>query len=177
MDIPKIKGNIQISVLPPGFFTVFKKGMLAEANKVVEEAAKELVEEAKKALRTQKYAKYWDPLSEDYLEHKRRKGLDLRILIATKDYLENGIGIIRKGKKFIVGPLPGKHKDSKLTYRKLARYLEYGTRNMPARPLWRFLKPTFLKKARVIRRMYLAEMRNELKERLKSPKKKRKKIT
>lgn len=81
------------------------------------------------------------PLSHKYFMEKVRKGLDLRILIATGDYVKS-IKVIRAEDKelgviYQVGFPKRLHKTSKVTFEQLANWLEFGTKKMPARPHWR----------------------------------------
>ena len=80
----------------------------------------------------------WVPLSSGYAIRKRTLGLDPRILIATGRYVNSIQAMQQKDGGWIVSipdePLrPG----SKHTLKDLARWLEYGTLRMPARPHWR----------------------------------------
>lgn len=96
-------------------------------------------------LESQRYAAEWTPLSERYLAWKIKNKRDPRILISTKEYMQ-AIEIREekqegsKGKSrivYVVG-LPDRiHQDSGLPFRKLARIHEFGTKRIPARPLWR----------------------------------------
>jgi len=81
------------------------------------------------------------PLSPKYFQQKVKKGLDLRILIATGDYVKS-IKVLRIEDKelgviYQVGFPKRLHKPSKLTFEQLAYWLEFGTKKMPARPHWR----------------------------------------
>jgi hypothetical protein len=99
-----------------------------------------LVLKLRKTLRLQLYD--WAELSPRYAQYKAEQGLDKRILIATGAYmwsirhqmLWNGVRV----------DLPDTlHSKSRLTYRQLGQYLEYGTYDaqgylkMPPRPHWR----------------------------------------
>ncbi len=80
----------------------------------------------------------WVPLSSGYAIRKRTLGLDPRILIATGRYVNSIQAMQQKDGTWLVSvpdePLrPG----SKHTLKDLARWLEYGTLRMPARPHWR----------------------------------------
>ena len=133
----KVKAKFKKEELPNNFFSAFKKDALMLANRDTRKFAKALSAEAKEIIRTQRYK--WHPLSEAYLEHKEREGLDLRIYMATKDYVNKGIGWWEKNGFIFVGPKPGIHKPSGLTYVYLSRILEHGSLKVgiPARPLWR----------------------------------------
>jgi len=169
---PKITGTITKRVLPADFFSLFKKGAQLEAKKKVSMLAEDIAQEAKSIMEQQRYK--WVPLSENYKAYKKRKGLDTRILIATRDYIDNGIGTYKKKDYVFVGPLPGRHKKSKLTYVQLSRYLEYGTTTMPARPLWRPLKSVVIRKSKILRAVYMKAMRKAFKDQLQKKVKSRK---
>jgi hypothetical protein len=80
----------------------------------------------------------WAPLSKQYKTYKRRMGLDPRILIATGRYVHAIKPIQQPNGSWVVGvPEEPLRAGGKYTLRDLARWLEYGTRNMPARPHWR----------------------------------------
>lgn len=66
------------------------------------------------------------PLSAKWLAEKSRKGLDTRILIAFRAYIES-----------IVMTPTGKGRVEVSADSKMQRLLEYGTKTMPARPHWR----------------------------------------
>lgn len=98
--------------------------------------ADRMAEEVVNAINDQRYRDRWVPLSVPYLDYKRRKGLSLRIWEATGT-LKNSIRAYRSGSTWVVGVsqrlyYPGT--DIKI-YR-IARYMEYGTDKMPARPLF-----------------------------------------
>lgn len=80
------------------------------------------------------------PLDPEYKRSKERKGLDERILIATKDYL-NGIttDVVMDGQRaeIQVGVEDREHEPSGLPLHKLAAIHEFGTSTIPARPVWR----------------------------------------
>jgi hypothetical protein len=81
----------------------------------------------------------WKPLSQEYKNRKRSKGLDTRILLATKEY-RNAIFYNKKDDGIVVVGVPQRlHKDSGLQFNVLARIHEFGSNKVgiPARPLWR----------------------------------------
>ena len=94
------------------------------------------------------------PLTDSYLQSKKNKGLDERILIATGEYIKSIKVRPYKGGKNIrkVSIAPeGQHKNTNLTNLEIAFMLENGTKNMPARPHWkvvarRFTEDTMLNK-------------------------------
>lgn len=171
-DKPKITGKITTQLLPPDFFSIFKKGARLEANKLTEKLAKEIAEEAKDIIRNQKYE--LAPLSPAYEKHKEKKNLDPRIFVATRDYLDHGIGHWKKGKFNFVGPLPKKRRNGKLKHTDVARWLEFGTFNedgsvkMPARPMWRALKSSVKRRSKILKQAYAKAMRAQMKAALKT---------
>lgn len=80
----------------------------------------------------------WVPLSDGYARKKQMLGLDPRILIATGRYVKSFQPIQDASGQWVVGiPATPLHAGSRHTLRDLARWLEFGTRTMPARPHWR----------------------------------------
>jgi len=161
MAKPRVRASVKAQVTPPGFISVFKKEAIMLANKTSHDFADDIVKEAKEIIKKQKYK--WAPLNEKYLEHKKKKGLDERILMATGDYVDKGIGKWEKDGRLFVGPVPGIHKPSGLPYQLIARYFEYGTWKMPARPLWRPLISSLLRKQKKYRKKYDAAIRRAMK--------------
>lgn len=80
----------------------------------------------------------WVPLNKKYARKKRMMGLDPRILIATGRYVSSIQPIAQQDGSWVVA-LPDEklRPGSKYTLKDLGRWLEYGTRHMPARPHWR----------------------------------------
>lgn len=108
----------------------------------------------------------WVPLNPKYKRHKRKMGLDPRILIATGRYIESIQPIQQPDGGWIVSvpaePLRG---GSKYTLKDLARWLEYGTRHMPARPHWRPAKQIWKTKLYQMKRRMHFNMVQELRKR------------
>lgn len=87
------------------------------------------------------------PLKPKYKEWKIKKGLDPRILIATGSYI-NAIEVFKGGKNtWCVGIKKGKKNKEGIELRQIGKWLEYGTKHIPARPHWR------IEMAKVKRRM------------------------
>lgn len=92
------------------------------------------------AINSQRYKGQWEPLSKEYLEYKRRHGLSDKTWEAT-ELLKNSISAYRSNNKWVVGINPYiKYPGTKTYVYKVARWMEYGTSNMPARPLFRPVK-------------------------------------
>ncbi len=105
----------------------------------------------------------WVPLTKEYKNYKRRMGLDPRILIATGRYIHAIQPIQQLDGSWVVGvpdePLrPG----SRYTLKDLARWLEYGTRTMPARPHWRPAKNVWQTKLYQMKRRLQFNLAQEL---------------
>jgi len=80
----------------------------------------------------------WVPLNKKYAKKKRMLGLDPRILIATGRYVNSIKPIAQQDGSWVVSvPNEPLRQGSKYTLKDLARWLEYGTQHMPARPHWR----------------------------------------
>lgn len=105
----------------------------------------------------------WMPLSRPYKAYKRRMGLDPRILIATGRYI-NSIKPMEQpdGTWLVSVPAEPLRPGSKHTLKDLARWLEYGTRTMPARPHWRPAKNIWRTKIYQMKRRLQFNMVNEL---------------
>jgi len=141
-----VKGPISVKTGPKyqkvkNWIGIFKDQMFEMSLESMEEISKDFAEEVRKVIVNQLYK--WKPLTQRYLERKRRKGLDTRILIATKSYLNSIEAKPRKKKGKITSwsVVPGhfnlKHKPSGLKMHTLARWLEFGNKRIPARPHWR----------------------------------------
>lgn len=139
----KIKAEIRSSSKNP--FTAIRKAVqevgIKEARSILSKELEKLADEIKLALLRQTLD--LAPLSPKYLAWKKRKGLDHRILIATGHYVSS-IKVKRKNNQWEVGVPDGFHPTAGMTYEKLARIHEYGSKKMhiPARPHWR---PTIAK--------------------------------
>lgn len=79
------------------------------------------------------------PLNLNYKHWKKKKGYDTRILIRTRFFLDN-IGSFKEHEKnaivYRVGVKDLQYPNKK-KLQTIARYLEYGTSKMPARPVFR----------------------------------------
>ena len=99
--------------------------------------AEKIADLTKTAIKEQRWKYKWKPLNPQYKAWKMRKGLDPRILIAYGYYI-NSIKTYKSGRDWVVGVDPFQiHPKTGIRMKKLARYLEYGTSKMPARPHWR----------------------------------------
>ena len=101
-----------------------------------EEMAKQFSDDLREILSRQLIS--WVPLSTGYARRKRNMGLDPRILIATGRYVNSIQPTQQKDGSWLVSvPEEPLRPGSKYTLKDLARWLEYGTQHMPARPHWR----------------------------------------
>lgn len=155
----KIKIGVKLTSerLPKNFFSAFRRDVLLLANKTTRKFAKEAEKEAKAIIRKQKFN--WKPLKEGYRKAKIKARLDPRILMATKEFVNKGIGRWEHKGFIFVGPKPGIHTPSGLTYQHIARVFEFGTQTMPARPLWRPLLAILLLRRKTYRKLYYEGVR------------------
>lgn len=89
-----------------------------------------------KAIDDQRYKSKWKPLSESYQEWKKVKGLSPKIWEAT-GLLKMSIDYDDVDDIIYVGIDPLLHYDNGQNILQVARWLEYGTKNIPERPLFR----------------------------------------
>lgn len=94
------------------------------------------IKEVKRCIDTQSIQ--WEPLSKPYLLSKARKGLSTNIWEATSQ-LKDTLSVRKSaGMVLTIGwKRTERHKGSKTPIYKIARSLEYGTRTIPPRPLFR----------------------------------------
>jgi hypothetical protein len=91
----------------------------------------------------------WPPLSPGYKSYKRKKGLDPRMLIATRRLINSFI--VRQdlmNLRVIVMVDPNAHYEGNLSVAFIDKILEYGTMDgrIPARPHWRVVVKRFQSK-------------------------------
>ena len=100
--------------------------------------SEQLLNEFVRAIDNQRYAmKSWPPLSVTYRTWKKKHKLSLNIWEAT-GYLKDNMKIFKKGNLIAVGFMQkDTYPNSSLKVNQVARYVEYGTVKMPARPLFR----------------------------------------
>lgn len=107
------------------------------------------------------------PLSPKYLEWKQRKGLDERILIATRFYIDH-IAVRRSHRGYKVGVGDARSPNAKVSLRQIVRWLEFGTTQMPARPHWRPMISIYTNKLRTGKESayatFMEEVRRHLRE-------------
>lgn len=126
------------------------------------EMAEEFADDVREILSRQLIA--WVPLSKEYARHKREMGLDPRILIATGRYINSIQPIEQKDGSWVVSvPNELLQGSTKHTLKDLARWLEYGTRTMPARPHWRPAMQLWRTKIYQVRRRVRHDIATEMK--------------
>ena len=133
--------NMRIPTKNPFKITqsIFKSSVLLSTKKAAWDVAQEYADYAQKVIYEQLWR--WPELSESYLKFKERVGLDLRMLIATGGFVEKiGVYPDEEGNPRIGFPDDDSIEGSEISLRLLARFLEFGTRYMKARQLWRPLQ-------------------------------------
>jgi hypothetical protein len=102
------------------------------ARRIAQIYADELV----KAINSQRYKGRWEPLSPEYLEWKKANNMSTKIWEATS-LLKDSIGVWRSNNRYVVGIKRNiKYPDSNVPVYRVARWMEFGTSKMPARPLF-----------------------------------------
>lgn len=102
--------------------------------------ASEYVRLVKISIDKQRFKSKWKRLSSNYFNYKKRSGLSTKIWIATGE-LKDNLKVLNKRKSVITVGFDNrkKHKNSKVKLSKLACYLEFGTLNIPPRPLFKLV--------------------------------------
>ena len=90
----------------------------------------------KKAIELQRYRAKWRPLSIPYMKYKRLHHLSLKTWKST-GLLYRSIAYKKHNDHYIIGINPYARYRNGIKVLDVARYLEYGTRKSPARPLFR----------------------------------------
>lgn len=139
LEVPVLKGSTQRLDWNPG--KVSPQDVLQMTQAFAGYMAWVYAHELKRAIQRQTYAWTWDPLSPRYAAHKRRQGL-LEGMWSATGLLMDHIVAWRDPYhgSFIIGPDPKLHYQrgrSWVSIVQVAEWLEYGTRHMPARPLFR----------------------------------------
>jgi hypothetical protein len=149
------------------FITIFDDQTIEIASGELKRIAEEFAKYVQTIIYKQKYK--WKPLSARYLQRKKDQHLDLRILIATKAYVQSIRAIPRRRDKKVVswsvGPGgPGEiHEPSGLKLKTLARWLEFGTSRMPARPHWRPAWSAYIRKKKTYAKQIMKKIMKETK--------------
>lgn len=127
-------------------------------------AALVIAESIIKAIDTQRYkSKKWPPLSVRYVDWKRRKRYSLKIWECT-GFMKKHIRVFQKGSFIAVGFM---RKDcypkTRITLNRIAKYVEFGTPKMPARPLFRQIVLYYRKNVSRLFKNYQKELTNQKK--------------
>ena len=102
--------------------------------------AKEYVRLVKISIDQQRYRMRWKDLTPGYLAYKKRHGLSLNIWEATGQLKDSLRVVAPRGKKITIGfDKRLNHKGSRTKIWRIAKWMEYGTRRMPPRPLFRMV--------------------------------------
>ena len=145
INIPK--GKLAVIILD-----VFNEAVKPVLKEEAEALANEFCQTLKDNIRTHDI--HYQEVSERTLRNKRIKNQPSTPLIATREYLDS-IAVRPTKDGFTVGVGTGDHANSyhseehggdPVSLRELARWLEFGTKNMPARPHWRPAWSSFLRK-------------------------------
>ena len=149
-------------------------GMFAEMNsydreKVLEGFVRYLAITMKKLLKNsihkQYYSRYWEPLSRNYLKFKQKHGLSENIWEATGKLVDS-ISYRKQGDRYIVGiPKSAKYPNG-VSVQYVAGCMEFGTENMPARPLFNPVIRYIRRHVRIYWELYLLNPRKYLNSRL-----------
>lgn len=115
-------------------------------------------EEIVKAIDKQRFAHTWAPLSIAYYESKKKKNLSLNIWEATGTFKDN-ITTYRSNNMWVVGIHRFKmYPGTNIRIYQVAKFMEFGTDRMPARPLFRPLTVYLRKNIRVYWERYREEV-------------------
>jgi hypothetical protein len=126
--------------------TVFRNSIIPVLNRHTRRFANEFKDEL--VFRIASQAFNHQPLNPDYKAGKVAQGLDPRILIATREYLDSiQVTKLIGEYGYRVGVPNRIHSGSNISLRDLARMLEFGTSRMPARPHWRPMASIYHNKA------------------------------
>lgn len=119
----------------------------------------------KKSIHSQYYSRYWDPLNPQYEKFKAEHGLSENIWEAT-GRLVDSISYRRAGNTYIVGIPPEATYPNGTSVLYVAKCMEFGTKNMPARPLFAPVVRYIQRHIRIYWELYLKNPRNYVGDRL-----------
>jgi hypothetical protein len=89
-----------------------------------------------KAINDQRYSSRWKPLTHEYLEYKKKSGLSTKIWEASSK-LKLSVGYDIESESVVVGVNDSTYYENGQSVLEVSRWMEYGTRRMPSRPLFR----------------------------------------
>ncbi|HAA54133.1 MAG TPA: hypothetical protein DCE42_05225 [Myxococcales bacterium] len=111
----------------------------SRGKKIQEKVAKRFLKELKRNWRNKKLG--LAPLSAAYLAHKKREGLDRRILLATRELIGSlQVQRLEESGAHVVAPPKGqRHTSTGILLEDLLKVIEFGSpsRNIPPRPILR----------------------------------------
>ena len=167
-SVPKLKSEVVYrgpSKDPGDYFSkmmpIFKKEVMMRATAAVRQMADAIVAEAKEILGSQRYN--WKPLNAAYRKWKGEHGLDQRILIATGLYRDSIKAWVYRGQLHIGVPRSYKYSNGVPLWL-IVKVHEFGTRTIPARPLWRPLLSKYVRAFPKFRQEYYKATNKGLKE-------------
>lgn len=143
-DVLKMRKTDGIYITPIGYtynpgINKIKESLQPKQYKDFQIYASDIITDAIiKAIDSQRYkSTKWPPLSVRYVDWKRRKKYSLKIWECT-GFMKKHIRVFRKGNFIAIGFM---RKDcypkTRVTLNQIAKYVEFGTPKMPARPLFR----------------------------------------
>lgn len=126
--------------------------------------AETLRDEFVRAIDKQRFNKKWPPLSVSYYTWKERKNLSLHIWEATGT-MKNTLKVFKKGSYIAVGfRQTDVYPKTSAKINTIAKYVEYGTPKMPARPLFRPLTEYMRKHVSDYFKRYKKELKKQKKQ-------------
>lgn len=117
------------------------------------------------SIKDQYYKRYWEPLSPSYAKFKEEHGLSENIWEATGKLVDS-ISYQKRGDKYVIGIRPGSKYPNGTSVLMVAKCMEFGTKNMPARPLFAPVIRYIKRHIRVYWTLYLSKPRKYLNYRL-----------
>lgn len=139
LDVKNGKWKPGLSLINDPIYGLDKKSpddKIKILNSFSEFLSERMSELLQKRIRTQYSYLRWEPLSPGYAEFKRKVGLKPGIWQAT-GLLTKSITHYRENDYYVIGIDPNvKYPDSHVSVLFVAKCMEFGTRYMPARPLF-----------------------------------------
>lgn len=132
-----IKINVTDKVFRPGIRKLSDRQKALYLDDFTKFIAKEMQKELVRAIDNQRFKYKWKPLNIAYLNYKKKHNLSLKTWEAT-GLLKDAIKVYKYGKVYHVGiDKRRKYKGTSVRVYDVAVALEFGTRYIPARPLFR----------------------------------------
>lgn len=156
------------------FIAAFKESVELQATEINKEIARSYANDAKDIIEGQLYN--WKPLSKRYLKRKLEKGYDTRIYVRSGEFLASiGWGVTHgkvwagiPSRKMYTFKYERADEPPKQPFpmHKLARWLEYGTKIIPARPIWRPLLAKYIRNRRAFAASYRKGISKTMKQKI-----------